>query len=90
MNTQNQEITKPRIGLYSIFVRRLNQIKVQTEVIPFPKVFEKICTNFSIKKEECWEILFTIKEQGIIDIIPGHGVRIKEQKRIMEVREELS
>lgn len=63
-------------GLYSIFVRRLGEIKYQKELLPFPLVFEKLCRNFSIKKAECWVILRILKRAGVIEIIFGHGVRI--------------
>ena len=50
------------------------------ETIPFPHVFSKICSNFSITKKECWELLFFLKEIGLIEIVPYHGVRIVDFK----------
>jgi hypothetical protein len=65
-------------GLYGIFMRRLNEIGAQTkrEIIPFPAIFEKLCRNFSLKKQECWEILFILRDTGFIKIVPYHGVKI--------------
>lgn len=74
-----QSINKnSRTGLYSIFFRRLGEIKNQThkEIIPFPILFAKLCSNFSIKKEECWEILFLLRDVGFLEIVPFHGVKI--------------
>jgi hypothetical protein len=71
-------------GLYSLFIKRLREIETQSrsDLIPFPDVFEKLCRNFSIKKEECWKILLFLKRKGIIEIVFGHGVRIREFPRI--------
>ncbi len=68
-----------RIGLYSIFFRRLEeaQKECRRELIRFPVVFEKLCRNFSITKQECWEILFLLRDAEWIEIIAGHGVRIR-------------
>ena len=69
-------------GLYSIFMRRLNEIRCQTPVIPFPYVFEKLCRNFSMNKQECFQILRILKKNKVIDVICGHGVRILVYKKI--------
>lgn len=67
-------------GLYSLFLKRLCEIKTKKEIIPFPLVFEKICTNFSIPKEECWEILFLFRDIGFIEIHAGHGIKILKKE----------
>ncbi|MBS3074884.1 hypothetical protein J4429_00335 [Candidatus Pacearchaeota archaeon] len=78
MNNQSE---KPRLGLYNLLFRRLDELQRQSkkEIIPFPMVFVKLCSNFSIKKNECWELLFLIRDMGIIEIIPHHGIRLKEE-----------
>ena len=77
------KINRNRVGLYSILLRRLDEISKtsNSEIIPLPVVFEKICRNFSIKKEECWEILFLLRDLGVIDIIPYHGIKINFRKK---------
>lgn len=67
-------------GLYSIFIKRLREIEMQSQsdLIRFPAVFEKLCRNFSIKKEECWKILRFLKDNGIIEIVFAHGIKIKD------------
>ena len=71
---------KIRKGLYSIFLRRLEESKRQCkkEIIPFPTVFGKLCRNFSISKKECWEILYLLMETGRIEIVPFHGVKMNK------------
>lgn len=67
-----------RSGLYTILLRKLkelNQIS-QKEIIPFKTVFEKLCRNFSISKRECWDVLFTLNDVGIIKIVPYHGIKV--------------
>jgi hypothetical protein len=72
-----EEIRKP-VGLYSIFMRRLNEVKMEyrAEVIPFKIVFEKLCRNFSITKKECWDILFLVRDVGFIEIVAFRGIKI--------------
>ena len=74
---ENQTINKTRNGLYLILFRRLEEVrkKCHKDIIPFPLIFEKLCRNFSITKRECWEILFLLKEFGLIEIIKGHGIK---------------
>lgn len=65
-------------GLYSIFLRRLQEAKESSrkEIIPFPVIFEKLCRNFSIAKQECWDILFLLRDVELIEIVPYHGIKI--------------
>ena len=74
-------------GLYSICLRRLREIKSESEIIEFPKVFNKLCRNFSIKKQECWKLLRFLKENKIIEISCGHGIRINAYSptKVLEV-----
>ena len=72
---------KPR-GLYGKFVTRILEVEAsipglsKKSYIPFPKIFEKICRGFSIKKQEAWEILFVLRDVGIIEIIKFRGIRL--------------
>jgi len=65
-------------GLYSIFLNRLEEVKTKCrkEIIPFPHLFQKLCSNFSLTKVQCWDILFMLKEVGAIEIVPYHGVKL--------------
>jgi len=62
---------KIRKGLYSIFLTRLANIKKETrkEIMPFPLIFERLCSNFSIPKKDLWEVLLLLNDVGIIKII---------------------
>ena len=77
METQNNLQT----GLYGILFQRLEEIRKQyhKEIISFPHLFEKICRNFSINKKQCWELLFLLKEFGLIELVRGHGIRIVKE-----------
>lgn len=72
---------KRRDGLYTILIKRLQQLdeSCNKEIIPFYLVFGKLCRNFSISKKECWDILFLLRDVGIIDIVPFHGIKILKQ-----------
>ncbi len=67
-------------GLYGLFFKRIREIEVKTKnnIIPFPVLFQKLCTCFSIPKQECWEVLFIIRDMGLIEIVPYHGIRINQ------------
>ena len=65
-------------GLYSLALERIKECEeVKGKIIPFPKVFEKLCRSFQIKKNQCWEILFMLQDFEMIEIVKFHGVRIK-------------
>jgi hypothetical protein len=65
-------------GLYSLALERIKECEeVNGKIIPFPKVFEKLCRSFQIKKPQCWEILFILRDFEMIEIVKFHGVRIK-------------
>ena len=75
-----KENTANKLGLYGLAFERLKESSDKSDnskVIPFPKVFSKLCAPFSIKKQLAWEILFIFRDCGLIEIIAGHGVRIK-------------
>ena len=65
-------------GLYGILFQRLGELRKQhhKEIISFPHLFEKLCRNFSISKKQCWELLFLLREFGLIEIVKGHGIKI--------------
>lgn len=76
----NQIISnKPCIsGLYGLALKRIKDCeRVKGEIIPFPKIFERLCCCFSIKKQEAFEILFIMRDFDLIEIKKFHGVIIK-------------
>lgn len=71
----------PKEGLYSIFMKRLKELKSNSSnIIRFPLVFEKLCTSFQITKKQCWDILFMFRDFGLIEIINGQGIKIKQRE----------
>ena len=67
-----------QVGLYGILFQKLKEIKKQyhRDIISFPHLFEKICRQFSINKKQCWELMFLLREFGLVEIINGHGIRV--------------
>ncbi len=45
--------------------------------IPFPVVFSRICPALCMKKAEIWQLLWRLRDDGRISIVPFHGIRIK-------------
>ena len=67
--------------LYNLALQRIKELgkfsNGKSKIIRFPLVFEKLCRNFSISKDQAWELLFLFHELGFIEIIPFQGVKIK-------------
>ena len=65
-------------GFYTTALSLLKKCrKTQGEIIRYPDVFSRLCTRFQIKKADCWELLLLFKELGFLELVPGHGVRLK-------------
>jgi len=78
VKTANKECGNNRFGLYSLALERIRECEeVKGEIISFPRVFEKLCRSFQIKKIQCWEILFMLRDADMIEIKKFHGVIIK-------------
>jgi len=69
-------------GLYFLALNRIKECeknKIPGNIIRFPTIFEKLCRNFSISKEQCWELLFLLREFGFIEVVKFQGVRINKE-----------
>jgi hypothetical protein len=68
-------------GIEVILYKKLEKIKLESrkEIIPFSLVFHRMCSGFSITKKECWELLYHLKEHGIIEIVPFHGIKVSSK-----------
>jgi hypothetical protein len=65
------------MDLNELAFQRLKELKPKDkEIIPFTKIWIKICTNFSIKKKYCWDLLYDFEEEGRIEFVKCHGIRI--------------
>lgn len=66
-------------GLYEVLFERLEKLDKEypKDIIPFKTVFERICPNFSISKQQCWDLLFLLKGIGVVEIVPFHGIKFK-------------
>ncbi len=74
---KNQKLANKTQGLYKIALQRIQRCKGTREIIRFPLVFESICRSFSITKKDAWELLSTLQEMDVLEIVPFHGVRLK-------------
>jgi hypothetical protein len=64
--------------LENLAIQRLSTLnKFSSGIIRFPRVFSKLCSTFCINKKDCWELLFDMREEGMIDIVPFQGIKIK-------------
>ena len=70
-------------GLYTLAYQRIKeclQTNNSEEIIPFPSLFEKLCRSFSITKKEAWELLYILRDFEKIEVVPFHGVIVKNGK----------
>ncbi len=80
MNQETLDNKGRCFSLYRLALERIDSCKESNrKIIPFPKIFLKLCGSFAITKKESWEILFILRDFGLIEIIPHHGVKIKER-----------
>ena len=71
-------------GLYSLFLKKLNELGAKKKVVLFKEIYNKICPTYSITKQECLEVLFTLKDFGVVEVIKEKGVKIKDKSFLKE------
>ena len=59
-------------------LNKLYDIRYPSQVHKFPHVFECICPVYCLKKKDAFSVLRYLEKKGSIDIIRGHGIRIKK------------
>jgi hypothetical protein len=71
------KIRLPKEGFYLIIWKRMYSCKKEgSELIPFPKIFSKLCVSLQITKQQAWEILYFFNDLGLIQIVCGHGIKL--------------
>ena len=78
-----QEI-KESGGLYGLLLERLENVRrtCHKEIVPYPLIFSCLCRSFSMKKEKGWEILFFLRDLGLIEIVTGQIGRASCRERV--------
>jgi len=82
MERQKQKSQTRIFSLLGLAYERLKEIQSKASVsgiIPFPHVFSKLCASFSLPKVDAWQLILTLKDIGLIEIVPFHGIRIVEK-----------
>ena len=66
-------------GVNAILLRRLAELQRESvgDVVLFNLVFHRLCSWFSIKKTECWDLLYYLQDNELIEIAPYRGIKIK-------------
>lgn len=64
-------------GLYGLALERLEEINNPRNIINFKDCFSRLSVSFSMPKKDCWEVIFTLRDAGFLEIVKGHGIRIK-------------
>jgi len=78
-----QELRMSEIDLKELAFNRLKLCHSRNGIITFPNVWSKLCTNFSIKKEECWKLLRDFERERRIKFVKGHGVKVIENLKLL-------
>ncbi|MCX6818532.1 MAG: hypothetical protein NT129_00850 [Candidatus Aenigmarchaeota archaeon] len=50
--------------------------KLEHQIMEFVDVFSRLCTLFSITKDQAWSLLISMEKQNMIKIVPYHGIKI--------------
>ena len=66
---------KEKVNISYIAINELNLYGKNT-IIPFPKIYKKICPLLKKSKNEARLILCELEERGVLKIIPFHGVKV--------------
>lgn len=74
MEVRKLKLKDRGFGLYGLALKRMGECDSRNNIIAFPDLFEKLCRSFSIKKKEAWELLFMLRDFGMLKIIPTKGV----------------
>jgi len=56
-------------------IKRILKLKVKS-IISFPLVYRRLGVLYHFSKKESNEILDSLKERGLIEIVKFHGIRI--------------
>lgn len=66
---------KEELNISYVAINELN-LYGKNNIIPFPKVYKKICPLLKKSKNEARLILCELERKGFIKIIPFHGVKV--------------
>jgi len=70
-----KRLREHEIDLRELAFNRLKCCRSKNGIISFKNVWIKLCTNFSIKKEECWKLLRDFERDEKIKFVRGHGIK---------------
>ena len=56
------------------------------EIMQFNDVFSRLCTVFSLTKDQAWSLLVSMEKQKLIEIVPYHGIRLLKNHDIKRNR----
>ena len=74
---------KKRLTLEAMALERLGGISeplLPGQILPFPRVFKRLCPIFCMPKETAWEVLRNMEKEGMIFIVRNHGIRIRSKE----------
>ena len=68
------------MGLYNLVLYQLSELQEGRRIIPFPDVFQRLGTLFHLRKAQIWEVLFILRDFGFLEVVRGHGIKIKSNR----------
>ena len=69
-------VNSSKFDLNYLAFERLKECRCKNGIIYFKDIWIKLCTSFSIKKEDCWKLLRDFERDGKIKFVRCKGVRI--------------
>jgi len=49
---------------------------IKNGIIPFPQVYHTLSTMFHLSKDDSVGVVEELKEAGLLEVVPYHGIRI--------------
>jgi len=82
MISNNSVIININESLYGLAFKRLQNCQPSfSGIIRFPIVFQRLGASFSLPKREVWNLLFVLRDFGLIKFVKCQGIRITERKK---------
>lgn len=54
---------------------------IKNRIVPFPQIHHTLSTMFHLSKQDSKKVLYELKEAGLLEIVPYHGIRLLKTKR---------
>lgn len=74
-------------GVYIKLLKKLyeREKKCSKNYIPFPDVFQVLCSPLILTKQDAWEMLSILSDLSIVKPVSCHGIKLNYQMDNLEI-----